>query len=119
MEKIPLQKSVFEKRQYSKVIPTAFTQLTVQKQELVKAQTVPTISEFFNNYNQLFFNIPQFGSSNSHEYLIKQSSQYIGEVQTNDDVQALLQEIDALRTQNLELNQQILTIQSASNATNI
>ena len=119
MEKVALSKTVFEKRQYEKVIPTSFTQLTIQKQELVKAQVLPTISEFFNFYNQLFFNIPQFGSTNSHEYLIKQSSQYVGVQQTNDDVQALLDEIDSLRTQNLELSQQIITIQSASNATNI
>lgn len=121
MEKITLSKQVFEKRQYQKVIPTAFTELTVDRQQVTVAQVVPTIAEFFNNYNQLFFNIPQFGTMNSHEYLVKQSSQYIGlqDQQQSDDVQALLSEIDSLRTVNLELSQQIITIQSASNAATI
>lgn len=121
MEKITLTKPVFEKRQYQKVIPTAFNELIINRQQLTVAQTVPSITEFFNNYTQLFFNIPQFGPTNSHEYLIQQSSQYIGlqEQQQSDDVQALLIEIDSLRTINLELNQQIITIQSASNATTV
>lgn len=120
MEKITLTKQVFEKRQYQKVIPTTFKELTVNKQQLTVPQTLPTIAEFFNNYNQLFFNIPQSGPTNSHEYLIQQSSQYIGlQNQNNEDVQALLSEIDSLRTVNLELSQQLITIQSASNAGNI
>jgi hypothetical protein len=117
MERIPLTKLVFEKRQYEKVIPTQFTQLTVTNPQAVVTSSLPTISQFFDYYNQLFFEIPQFGSTNSHEYLIQQSTDYIGGQLPNEDIQALLDEIDSLRTVNLELNQQLINaVQSGSNA---
>jgi superfamily I DNA and RNA helicase len=51
---------------------------------------------------------------NNNEYLIKKSSAYIGVVSTNDEVQALLDEITQLRQDNLELQQTILTLQTPS-----
>lgn len=117
MEQIPLTKVVFEKRQYEKVIPTQFTQLVVTPPQTVVTSSLPTIAEFFDYYNQLFFEIPQFGTTNSHEYLIQQSTQYIGGQLQNEDIQTLLDEIDSLRTTNLELNQQLINaVQSGSNA---
>lgn len=118
MERIPLTKLVFEKKQYEKVIPTKFTQLTISTPEAVVTSSLPTVSEFFDYYNQLFFEIPQLGSTNSHEYLIRQSTEYIGGQISNEDIQVLLDEIDSLRTVNLELNQQLINaVQSGSNAT--
>lgn len=117
MENINFTKKVFEKTQYKKVIPTQFTQLRVPTPSVIVSASLPTINQFFDYYNQLFYEIPQTGDTNSHEYLIKQSSAYIGYSQSQEEIQALLDEIDSLRVENLELNKQIANIQiSGSNA---
>jgi hypothetical protein len=64
---------------------------------------------FFKIIKLYFFSIPKFGDTNSHEYLIKTSSEYIGSTNLNDDlIQALLEETNQLRQENLELQQSIL-----------
>lgn len=110
MEIITLTNTVYNKNQYERVIDTSFTQL-VQPQ-VTASVVVPTISvaEFFQNYQQIFFQIPKFGESNSHEYLIKTSQEYIGDTSINDDtIQALINEITQLRQENLDLQQQIIS----------
>jgi hypothetical protein len=107
-QQIKLLKRVYDKNQYQKVIDTSFTQLV---QPTVTAETVvlPTVDQFFEYYNQLFFDIPKFGETNSHEYLIKTSQEYIGLSNVvNDEIQLLISEITELRQDNLELQQQIL-----------
>jgi hypothetical protein len=114
-QKINLNKSVFEKRQYQKVIDTSFTQLV---QPVITGSTpLPSISipDFFNTYQQLFFEIPKFGDTNSHEYLIKTSQEYAGEFNNNEDlIQALIEEVTELRQENLDLQQQTLTSTTGS-----
>lgn len=110
METINLNKKVYAKNQYEKVIDTKFSQLA----NSVPADTaVPTISvdEFFQYYQQLFFQIPKLGATNSHEYLIKTSSEYINFTPINDDIQALIEEINNLQQNNLELNQRLVELQ--------
>jgi hypothetical protein len=106
MEQVIPTKIVYDKNQYEKVIDTSFTQL-VQPQITSSLPTV-TIAEFFQNYQELFFSIPKFGDTNSHEYLVKTSGEYIGSTNVNDDlIQALLEETNQLRQENLDLQQQI------------
>ena len=57
--------------------------------------------------NDLFYDIPEIGETNSHEYLIKQSTEYIDFNPIDDTIQALIDEINDLQQQNLDLNQQI------------
>lgn len=111
-EKLNLNKKVYAKNQYEKVIDTNFSQLATSPTP-TSTITQPTISvdEFFQNYNQIFFQIPKFGATNSHEYLIKTSTDYIGYVAANNDIQALVEEINNLQQQNLELNQQLVNLQ--------
>jgi hypothetical protein len=107
MENITPNKTIYDKSQYERVIDTSFTQL-VQPQPTSSLPTI-TVAEFFQNYQTLFFSIPKFGDTNSHEYLIKTSSEYIGSTNLNDDlIQALLEETNQLRQENLELQQSIL-----------
>ena len=107
-EQILLTKQVYDKNQYQKVIDTTFTQL-VQPASQSTGSALPTINEFFDYYNQLFFDIPKFGEINSHEYLIKTSTEYIGASSVvNDELQALIDEITGLRQENLDLQQQLL-----------
>ena len=107
-EQIVLTKQVYDKNQYQKVIDTTFTQL-VQPTSQVTGSALPTVNEFFDFYNQLFFDIPKFGEINSHEYLIKTSTEYIGASSVvNDELQALIDEVTELRQENLDLQQQLL-----------
>jgi hypothetical protein len=109
-EQINLNKVVYSKTQYQKVIDTSFTQL-VQPQ-VTSSVVSPSISvdEFFQNYQQIFFQIPKFGNVNSHEYLIKTSQDYIGSSPITDDtIQALVEEVTQLRQENLTLQQQLIS----------
>lgn len=108
MTKLNLNKTVKEKNQYKKVIDTEFTQLVQPVQQVQEPSTDEKISQFFNQYQELFYDIPKEGETNSHTYLIKQSSDYVDNQVIDEDVQALLDEIASLREENLELQQQII-----------
>jgi hypothetical protein len=111
MEKLNLSKKVYAKNQYEKVIDTTFSQLATSPSPNVTTQPIISVDEFFQNYNQIFFDIPKFGATNSHEYLIKTSTEYIGYAPINADIQALIEEINSLQQQNLKLNQQLIDLQ--------
>ena len=114
-EILRLNKQVYSKNQYEKVIDTSFTQLV--QPAVTSSVVAPSISiaEFFTNYQTLFFEIPKYGNTNSHEYLIKTSQDYAGEFNNNDDtIQALIEEVTSLRQENLTLQQQILNTATAS-----
>jgi hypothetical protein len=114
-EIIDLSKVAYNKNQYTKVIDTLFTQLV--SIPITASISVPSqINGFFEQYQNLFFEIPKFGQTNSHEYLVKTSGEYIGEIKTDDTVNALLEEITQLRQENLDLQQQLFQI--SQNTTN-
>ena len=101
-QNIKLNKEVFNKRDYKKTINTTFTQLGVKSiQEQINEQ--PSIQEFFDMYNQLFYEINELGENNSHEYLIKTSSDYIAFDENDETIEALQNEIASLRKELLEL----------------
>jgi hypothetical protein len=114
-ETINLTKTVYNKSQYTKVIDTQFTQLVSPEEEATGEDTLPTVDEFFTFYEQLFFDIPKFGETNSHEFLIKTSEEYIGANNiVNDDIQALIDEITELRQENLDLQQNLFQLSDQS-----
>jgi hypothetical protein len=107
--KISLNKINFSKTQYERVIDTTFTQLVQPAPQETVVPTTVSVSEFFQNYQALFFSIPKFGNVNSHEYIIKTSQEYAGNFNNNEDIiQALIEEINQLRQENLEIRQQLL-----------
>tara|TARA_R110000824_G_scaffold7605_8_gene34402 strand:- start:1742 stop:2080 length:339 start_codon:yes stop_codon:yes gene_type:complete len=106
-QNIKLNKEVFNKRDYEKTIDTKFNQLGVKSvQEQIDDQ--PTVQEFFNLYNELFYEINELGETNSHEYLIKTSGEYISFDDDNEIVEALQNEIAQLREELLETQKQIV-----------
>lgn len=109
---VDLSKQVFEKQQYQQVVDTSFSQLTVGGTSAATSTiaATPTVQEFFDSYSQIFYQIPKTGEINSHQYLVNQSSAYIGGEGTNEEVTALLAEVTALREENLQLQQQLLDI---------
>jgi len=107
MEKVNLLKETFaSKIQYQEVIDTSFTELSIPTPAIDDILNVPTVDEFFQNYEQLFFEIPKFGETNSHEYLIKTSQAYIGSTVINDEIVLLQQEITQLRRQLIEIQRE-------------
>ena len=106
-QRLDLNKNLINKGAYSNVIDTSFNQLLLP---LPPVEDTITVNEFFDYYLQLFYDIPEKGENNSHEYLIKRSSEYIGisETQTNDDFHVLLDEITILRQNLLNTEQELL-----------
>jgi hypothetical protein len=105
MPNIQLNKDVFNKNSYTKVIDTKFKELGVKTvQEQIEEQ--PSVQEFFNMYNQLFFQINEVGPE-SHEYLVKTSGEYINFNAENDIVVLLQAEIATLREQLLDSQREV------------
>ena len=116
-ESINLQKQVYDKRQYTQVIDTSFKELGVQTiQERIIEQ--PTTEEFFSLYNELFYNIPELGETNSHEFLIKTSSEYINFEANQEEITALQAEIAQLRIDLLNAQRQVIEIQTGTTLAN-
>jgi len=116
-ENIKLNKQVYNKNNYQKVIDTSFTQLGVQsiKQQLDQQ---PTVNDFFQMYNDLFYDIPETGETNSHEYLVKTSGAYIGFDPNSEEIEALQSEIAQLRTDLLDAQKQIVELQTGTTLAN-
>jgi hypothetical protein len=111
MANYPLNRIVFNKEAYEKTIDTSFAQIQTPPPPLVNTITV---SEFFELYTSIFYDIPAEGDINSHTYLIAKSGEYVGAEQVNQDIQLLLDEITNLRQENLKLNQDILNLKISS-----
>ena len=95
-QKVYLIKKTYSKTEYSKVIDTKFSQLGVVSLNEQIENTV-TVNQFFESYNNLFYDIPALGETNSHEYLIKTSGEYINFDQDSQEIEALRAEITSLR----------------------
>jgi len=117
-QKVSLTKQVFDKNQYQKVIDTDFTQLVNNSVSVPTGSNLPSISEFFTYYQDLFFEIPKYGVTDSHEYLIKTSQDYIGSNVVSDEINALIEELTELKQENLELQQNILDLARAAENNN-
>ena len=100
-ERVDLIRKVYSKTEYPKIIDTSFNQLGVVS-VTQQIDSTFTVEEFFQKYNELFYEIPPFGESNSHEYLITTSGDYINFDQDNELVSALQKEIAQLRTDLLQ-----------------
>ena len=97
MSQIPVQKTVFNKNTYTRVIDTQFKQLLIQENE--GENPTFTIDDFFDLYDQLFYQIPREGDTNSHQYILQREADYLGVNISEEDIQALLNEITSLRQQ--------------------
>lgn len=106
-ETVTLSKEVLGTSTYTKVVDTQFREFT---NTVDSPQTVVTVEQFFQYYEDLFFQIPVTGEFNSHEYLVKRSSEYIGGEIISDNEKALLEEINNLRQQLLEANKSLVDI---------
>ena len=104
-KKIDLKKKIYSKEEYKNTIDTNFTQLG-KKSVPETLDSEVTVNKFFKEYNELFYEIPALGETNSHEFLIKTRSDYIDFEPNQEEIEALQNEISILRRQLLELQTQ-------------
>lgn len=109
--KVDLKKNVFSKSQYIKTIDTQFSELGVTTLQEDLASQVD-VNQFFQLYNDLFYEIPANGTTNSHEYLVKTSGEYINFDLIQEEIEALREEISGLREENLELQVEVTKFQT-------
>ena len=110
-ERLDLIKDVFNKAEYIKTIDTSFNELGAVS--ITEDQQVqPTVEEFFGLYNSLFYDIPPTGETNSHEFLVKNSGEYINFDQISDEILALQQEIAGLREELLAEQIKVVELES-------
>ena len=108
MAEVNLVKEVRGMNTYKKVVDTTFSELVTPVP--VTAAPSVTVPDFFAYYDQLFFDIPVSGNINSHTYLVQRSQQYIGAGVIDQEKQALIEEINALREQLITLSSTYLNI---------
>jgi hypothetical protein len=107
---IDLNRQVFDKKKFNETVDTSFTQLVTPQDPTFFDLNLATVEDFFTLYEKFFFQIPKEGEVNSHTYLIKESSDYVGFQANSEDIQALLDEIAQLRQENLLLRQEQISI---------
>ena len=108
---IQLQKTVFGKVDFTKVVDTSFTTFT----QPTPVEDTDTPEELFRLYDKLYYTLDLEGDIQSHRYLVDKSSELVGFDAITQDIQPLLDEIAQLRSQLLEADQQLLTIQTTTN----
>jgi len=108
-QELKLNKAVFGKVSYPQIVDTEFRQL-VQPEEVTPDLEPLTVTEFFQEYDRLFFDIPQNGEVGSHVELVTRSSSYVGMTNQSAEMQALIDEISDLRIQLLSAQQEVINL---------
>tara|TARA_R110000796_G_scaffold248591_1_gene375515 strand:- start:115 stop:465 length:351 start_codon:yes stop_codon:yes gene_type:complete len=110
---IRISKTVLNKSDFSKVVDSTFKTFVT----LDPTVNTDTVEEFFRLHSKLFYEIPIEGDTNSHTYLIQESSKLVSVDKDLTDIQPLLDEISELRERLLQVNQQMIELQ-VQNITN-
>lgn len=108
---IDLKRALYTKDSYNRVIDTEFKNFGVTTYEDDIKKFV-SVDEFFEYYNQLFYDIPMSGVSNSHEYLAKRSGEYSEFDKDAEIINALQREIASLRREILNKDIKILELET-------
>lgn len=105
---VEIKRTVYGSAEFGKVVDTTFKTFT----QPTATEDADTPEELFRLYDKLYYVIDVEGETDSHEYLVKRSSELISFDKTTEEIQPLLDEISQLRQQNLSLNQQLLDLQT-------
>ncbi len=106
-QEVNLVKRVKGSNTYTSVVDTEFKELA--STQITEIEPTVTVERFFELYEQLFFDIPVDGELNSHRYLVERSTQYLGGSVIDADKQALIEEINSLRSQLIEINSSFMS----------
>ena len=107
MKQVDFFKEVKGISTYKNAIDTDFHEF-ITAPSIVETNPV-TVSDFFNYYDQLFYDIPVSGD-NSHNTLVQRSKQYIGGSSEDPEKLALIDEINSLRQQLIDLSETYLNV---------
>lgn len=107
---IQIKKTVFSKDNFEKVIDRSFKTFA----QPLPVEEERTVEQFFTDYDNLYFEIPPEGETNSHQYLAQKSSELVDFDKNTDDIQPLLDEIAQLREQILSYQQQLIAANTPS-----
>ena len=107
---VNLKRTVFDKAKFNETVDTNFTQLQSELDPQFFDLSLATQEDFWSLYEKFFYEIPKLGDINSHEYLVKTSGEYIDYQPQKEEIEALLEEIAELRTENLEVRQEIADV---------
>lgn len=110
-ESLQIQKTVYNKNQHEQVVDTSFSFFVPPP-----VDEGVSVEEFFTLYEDLFYIIPTEGELNSHEFIVRRSSEVVDFEKDTEDIQPLLDEIASLREQLLAARQEIIDLE-VSNAT--
>lgn len=109
-QEVKLIKEVYGRNTYVRVIDTSFNELYNPVTASAEISINTSVELFFDAYNDLFFQIPATGELNSHEYLVRRSTEYLGGGVVSDTEKAYIEEINSLRQQLLEVSTNNLNI---------
>jgi hypothetical protein len=105
---VEIKKTVFDNTKFTKVVDRNFNTFILPPVDLTD-----DVETFFRLYEDLYYVIDVLGETDSHQYLVRKSSELLTFDTVTQDIQPLLDEIAQLRQENLALNQQILTLETA------
>ena len=106
MESKEINKKVLDRKKVQKVLNLDFETFTDPDPEIQLS-----VSEFFNEYERLFTEIPIEGETESHRFLVNRSKELLDFDTVTDDIEPLLQEISFLRRQLLNARTEIVDLQ--------
>jgi hypothetical protein len=110
-----LQKTIYSLNGFNNVVDTSFSQLAKTSVTKGTVNTPDkTVSQFFQEYDSLFFEIPPTGSDQSHLGLATRSLEYLGL-----SLETLQNEISDLREENVNLKNQIVLTSQINTGTQI
>jgi len=90
-----LNSTTFGKQTFQNVVDDSFTQFS--QPEVINNEV--SIEEFFKIFDDVFYNIPKYGNSNSHQVIYDRVSEYLGVQNGKSDITDLLDEVTTLKTQ--------------------
>lgn len=111
---IGLTTKVYSQKDIDSVLNRKFKQFG-QSEEV----TEKTVDQFFVDYENLFYQIPVEGTVNSHEYLVKKSSELYRIDTSTESIQPLLDEITLLRSQSVVDQQTIIDLRTQLASTGV
>lgn len=91
---VEIKKTVFPKDSFDKRVNNSFSTYTAEKPVADR-----TIEQFFQDYENLYFQIPPEGVSASHRYLVNKSTEVLTMEQETLNIQPLLDEVASLQEQ--------------------
>lgn len=101
----------FEKQAYARNGANAVIDREFKTFAQPEVEDTRTVSQFFLDYEYLYYQIPITGDTESHEYLIKRSSELFSGNTVSESIKPLLDEITELKKQSVQDQQTIVNLQ--------